>query len=191
MSWPSLSMWAWVGAGTFAAQLLAIAAMVAWDKEYPRSEEGWVDTSEVAGGLAVASALVAALWPVTVPLIFAVLIAWPAWTGLIAALRYGFRPKAAKKKERINPPEKSPRNELHIDPTGPDDSFCSCPKCFLLGNHAVEIRHHPGNFSVPGENGDEVILGSWASRKPGPYVHRTCWSCGNSWGTPADQGATR
>ncbi len=66
-----------------------------------------------------------------------------------------------------------------------DDPFCTCPKCGLLGNHAVEIRHQSGIRRVPDGHGDWIEIGMVYAPPPGPYAHRTCWSCGHEWRTKA------
>lgn len=88
------------------------------------------------------------------------------------------RPTSGKSNARV-------RTEDIVEPIDEADTFCSCRSCGWLGNHEVEIRQHPGWFSIPGKDGaPEVILGKWAEGNPGHYAHRTCWRCGNTWGTP-------
>lgn len=77
-----------------------------------------------------------------------------------------------------------PVQPVRIYPTGPDDPFCTCPRCKTLGNHEVERAYEPGVRRIPsGPDGDFIELGYWGAPAPGPYTKRTCWMCGHVWRT--------
>lgn len=99
----------------------------------------------------------------------------------LAYWMFRFEKKAREQRQEARP-------EDFVEPIDESDTFCTCPGCGWLGNHAVESRPHPGWFSFPTESTSghgqvDITMGRQVERKPGLYAHRTCWKCGHEWGT--------
>jgi hypothetical protein len=72
-----------------------------------------------------------------------------------------------------------------IQPRDEADMFCTCPGCGLLGNHGVEVLQWEGRW-LPGSGGERVDTSMFSDPPIGSWnAHRTCWSCGHTWRTPA------
>lgn len=81
-----------------------------------------------------------------------------------------------------------------VEPYDQEDPFCTCPDCYWLGNHAVEIMP-PQLHSEPAP-AETVTLGTWANpnirqvewraMNYGWLAKRTCNMCGRVWHTHAN-----
>jgi hypothetical protein len=106
-----------------------------------------------------------------------------------------FNPYAPKRPKAIENVE--PEKLILIEPYDEFDMFCSCPACYWLGNHAVEVKPYKKDLAVRYESMDEVTVGTWQNprirtvmddmwHRSGWTAHRTCIRCGNTWTTHAD-----
>lgn len=117
-----------------------------------------------------------------------------------------FNPYAPKRPKAIENVE--PEKLILIEPYDEFDMFCSCPTCYWLGNHAVEVKPYKKALAVRYESmdkpthynpvdGHEVVVGTWQNprirtvmddmwHRAGWTAHRTCIRCGNTWTTPAN-----
>lgn len=74
-------------------------------------------------------------------------------------------------------------NPTLLQPQGPDDPFCTCPCCYGLGHHGVEILVWERR-TLPCEDGETVDVSTWGDPPVGHrYAHRTCTFCGHTWRT--------
>lgn len=92
---------------------------------------------------------------------------------------------------------KSAPKPFMLTPEDEFDWFCTCPACYWLGNHPVEIRAPEVRTEpYPGYVDDSYVVGSWQNpnirrleRKAFDYgwiAQRTCYMCGHTWKTPAN-----
>lgn len=111
-----------------------------------------------------------------------------------------FNPYAPKRPKAIKNVE--PEKLILIEPYDEFDMFCSCPACYWLGNHAVEVKPYKKDLAVRYESMDEVTVGTWQNprirtvmedmrirtvwHRYGWTAHRTCIRCGNTWTTHAN-----
>lgn len=94
---------------------------------------------------------------------------------------------------RNAPPLPEPEKLIMIKPVDQDDYFCSCPSCYWLGNHILEIKDVRFKAGLIRDE-ETVTLGTWQNPNmreiswpnpdgPKQYVQRTCYMCGHSWRT--------
>ena len=69
-----------------------------------------------------------------------------------------------------------------LEPRDPDDPFCSCPKCELVGHHQVERYRHEKTWLLDANGEPTIAAGFWGEPAEGtPMTRRTCCFCGHSW----------
>lgn len=79
-----------------------------------------------------------------------------------------------------------------LSPQDETDTFCTCPKCYLIGHHSVE--QYEANFKLAGVltvnerrelvNDGLVDVTPFGMVHGATYVRRTCCFCGHEWSTP-------
>lgn len=92
--------------------------------------------------------------------------------------------------EQGTPGGAAERETTFIAPRDRHDTFCTCPRCGLLGTTSIQW----GTFrkrTLPGLDGDEIDVSAWGDPPDGtPITTRTCGFCAHTWSV-SDQRESR
>lgn len=72
----------------------------------------------------------------------------------------------------------------HVQPIHPFDTFCTCPRCELLGHHTVvEHGQYKPNLLADMHGRLTIDATGFGQRTSGPYTERRCTFCDFRWRT--------